>query len=178
VAEPDSKFNIFFNELTNSSFENCYKNLIVIDKNLTDFRDFLVELKKCKPFHNDAHEASIVQISLNTSVLIAYGRIFKNNRGFKHHRDICKLLKTNFSEKESMLHKKVLDLRDQAIAHSDFDFHKVEIHRDDIFEHSIIRMEPLELAELEMLLHMFVKLNKYVEEFLEYCIQKKAAPQN
>lgn len=69
-----------------------------------------------------------VHLAFNTSLIISYSRPFHGSRNFNGEplsslkKEICRVL----NESETQLHRKVLDMRDSAYAHSDARARRIE----------------------------------------------------
>ena len=65
----------------------------------------------------------VMQRALIVSAIVAYSRPFKKNYGSKADADTSLVLPPSFFEEQSdqALHDKVIQLRDEGIAHSDYD---------------------------------------------------------
>lgn len=104
-----------------SPTEQQFNRTNLSKKDFSEAHNYLLEyLQSGPPF---TRRAVIV------AAIIAYARPFKHNRGGRAGRATEKLevdLDRLLSSEERALHKRVIDLRDRAIAHSDYDFRPTE----------------------------------------------------
>jgi hypothetical protein len=88
-----------------------------------DFRDALQYIKKAREFDADI----IVRDALLAMAILCYARPFSNNERSKNANAASRILLDDLSERSStqlIAHKKYLDLRNKAIAHSQSSHHR------------------------------------------------------
>ncbi len=72
----------------------------------------------------DSNLEVVIQRALLTAAIVAYSRPFKKSRGGtdgQSTRSISSLFDASLDENQKSLHSKIIELRDQGVAHSDFD---------------------------------------------------------
>ncbi len=162
--------------------------LYVFQREFEEVRDYINSLKNLENYKLDVREATTIQKALNDSLIVSYFRNMKKSDHFYEEHKIRKLLKLSFSKEELILHKKLEDLRDKEVAHSDGEQHDVRIYlekeeieneeqdskeeiKPDYIEiistHSMVPLrQPLEPGELDMLTDMVHKIRTKVDDVI------------
>jgi hypothetical protein len=87
-----------------------------------------VDMERCISFAIAAasQTEAVIQRGLVTAAIISYARPFSENRS--HDKAVSKIKFRNigFTEEELKLHKKICNLRNKAIAHSDYEMNLAE----------------------------------------------------
>ena len=143
------------------------KFLHLLSAEFDELVDVTSTLRRYKNFAPDSSDADTFQNALNLNVVISYARNFTECKGFNDIKGIRKALKKNFSKEEKELHKSIMDLRNEAYAHSDSKAHDIQIIDDEFFTFSkLVPRQQLSQEVLELLSGMVVKIREKIEELI------------
>ncbi len=136
-------------------------------KQAREFADYILS-KRLHEVKGPYAKAKLVHLAFNISLIVSYSRPFhKSNEGAGLPRaSLRRYVGSVLTVDERALHKKVIDKRDQALAHSDADAHEFEgVNYDGrgmlLYKSAFI---PLTKDETQMLRRMIKKWIKYLEE--------------
>lgn len=174
---------------TNDFNERHLPQLLVLQSEFEEVRDYLNELINFVNYKHDPADATTLQKALTEALIISYFRNMKKSEHYFQEHEVRRALSLHFSESELILHKKLEDLRDDEIAHSNAENYDVIIQLEkeiDKIEESELEespipylMEiisthsmkptrmPLEPDELEMLSEMVHKIQFKINEIIE-----------
>lgn len=139
--------------------------LLMIADDLREVRDFINASLADHPESADVRDCSPTQKALDLAVIITYGRVFKNNRGFRDVRPLLEAMLVEFTDEQRKLHDETIAARDQEYAHSDAEVNDITVYKGGLFQASrrVIR-QPLSHAKLRLLHDMTILLLQRAEK--------------
>jgi hypothetical protein len=142
-----------------------------IARQLIRVRISMKDMEQCVVFASevDSNSNAIYKQAFITAAIVSYARPFSRNKNHQKATAHTPVSLKSLTLKELELHKRICELRDKAIAHSDFDKNPTSVHQ---FEKAgggqgyIFRAQLYDPLSEAPNIHLILKLGKKIQSIL------------